>query len=62
MKKQEIMQIQNPQEAWKAIATSGLPMDEILSMAQEYAEQNGIEIEEMAYYPNGEQVLSREMF
>ena len=62
MNKSEIMQIQNPQDAWKAIATSESPMDEILSMAQEYAEKNGIEIEDMAYYPDGKQVLSQEMF
>ena len=56
-----IMEMEDPHEALKAIMAKvekeNLSVEEIEDKADEYANLHGITTWEMAFYPNGEQVL-----
>jgi len=56
-----IMEMDDPHEALKAIAIKvekeNLSVEVIMDKADEYAELHGISTWEMAYYPDGDQVL-----
>lgn len=62
-KKQEALAITDPRQAhikiWTDKELSLLEMDEI---AMAYQEKYGVGMEEMSFYPNGERVLTAEMF
>ena len=56
-----IMEMEDPHEALKAIAIKieqeNLTVEEMEDRMEEYAERHGISTWEMAYYPDGDQVL-----
>ncbi len=58
---QTIMEMKNPRKALIAInekvEKEMLPLEEMAKAVEKYAEKHGITVEEMAYYPNGENVL-----
>lgn len=57
----EIMELKDPHEAMKEIAlktwVEKLPLEEMVKAKEKYAKIHGIMEEEMAYYPNGDQVV-----
>lgn len=57
----EIMKMQNPHEALKAIMRKAeaemTPLEEVENRVEQYANLHKIEVDEMAFYPNGEKVL-----
>ncbi len=61
MEWKEIMELKDPYEAMKKIAlktwVEKLPLEEMMKATEKYAKIHGITEEEMAYYPNGEQVV-----
>ena len=58
----EIMKIKNPNEAMltmeKKVKAENLHPLDWLEMVEKYMEIHGVTMDEMAYYPNGEQVIS----
>ena len=59
MKKSDIMKIKNPNEAFKAIVTSTeFSLDEASELIDDYAAMHNITTEDMAYYPDGRNVVS----
>lgn len=56
-----IMEMKDPHEALKAILRKAreemTPLEEVMDRAEQYASLHGIEVDEMAFYPNGERVL-----
>ena len=56
-----IMEMENPHEALKAIAkkidTENLSIEEMENCVEEYAAVHGIDVDRMAFYPNGGRVL-----
>lgn len=58
----KIMQMDDPHEALKAIEkkidTDDLSIQEMEDRVEQYAQLHGIEVDEMAYYPNGDSVLA----
>lgn len=62
MTKEQILELKNPQEAWKAIVKSeDISLEEKMNLAMEYAELKGIDMLEMTHYPNGEKVIQEEL-
>lgn len=62
-KKREVLSITDPRKAYIKLATDkGLKLDEKDKLMTEYLEKYKVEAEEMAFYPNGERVLTPEMF
>ena len=62
MKLEEILNMESPQEAHKAIMLNrDLNLLEKLEMILAYCKRHGIEMEEMFYYPNGEEAVTRDM-
>lgn len=63
---QEIMGIKDPNEAMKQIALKvereELPVQEMEDWIEEYKRLYNVTVDEMAYYPNGEQVVTEELF
>lgn len=63
---QEIMEIKDPNEAMKQIALKvdreELPVREMEDWIEEYKRIHNVTVDEMAYYPNGEQVVTEEIF
>lgn len=63
---QKIMQNEDPNEALKQIALKvdreGLPVQEMEDRIEEYKRINNVTVDEMAYYPNGDQVVTAELF
>lgn len=61
MKWDEIMKMDDPHEALKEIEkkidAENLSIQEMEDRVAQYAKLHKIEVEEMAYYPNGESVL-----
>ena len=58
-----LLEIKDPREAQIAITTSkNLDLAEISQVLKRYMEIHNVTLAEMAYYPNGEQVLKPEMF
>lgn len=58
MKYKEYLTINDPHEALRAIALSEkLSLEEMEEAVALYAELHGITVEEMSYYPNGENVI-----
>ena len=58
MKYREYLTINDPHEALKTIALSEeLSLEEIEEAVTMYAKLHGITVEEMSYYPNGENVI-----
>ena len=57
----KIMEMKDPREALKAIMRKAeaelTPLEEVMERVEQYANLHGIEVMEMAYYPNGERVL-----
>lgn len=62
MTRDEIMKIENPNEALlameKKVETENLNFTEMIEMVEKYTKVHGITSDEMAYYPNGEQVIT----
>lgn len=58
----KIMEMKDPHEALKAIMRKAreemTPLEELEERVEQYANLHGIDVMEMAYYPNGENVLS----
>ena len=58
----EIMKIENPNEALlameKKVETENLDFTEMIEMVEKYKKLHGVDIYEMGYYPNGEQVIT----
>lgn len=62
-KKQEYLSIADPRQALIKIATDKeLKLDEMEQILMAYQEKHGVDIYEMGLYPNGERVLTEEMF
>lgn len=60
---QEILSISEPHMAYIRIATDQeLSLEEGEIILQLYAEAHKVTFEEMAFYPNGERVLTPDMF
>lgn len=60
---EEILSISNPNKAYMMIATDEeISLDEAEEILELYQEMHGVTLIEMAFYPNGEKVLSEEMF
>lgn len=63
---QEIMKISDPNEAMKQIALKvdreKLPVQEMEDQMEAYKRIHNVTVDEMAYYPNGEQVVTEELF
>ncbi len=58
-----LLEIEDPREAQIAITTSkNLSLLEMSQVLTEYKKKHNVTGFEMAYYPNGEQVLKPEMF
>ena len=57
----KIMEMKDPHEALKAIMRKArsemTPLEELEERVEQYANLHGIEVDEMAFYPNGERVL-----
>lgn len=56
-----IMEMKAPHEALKAIMRKAeaemTPLEELEDRVEQYVSLHGIEVDEMAFYPNGERVL-----
>lgn len=62
-KTEEILAISNPNEAYLRLALDeSLPLDEKEKILRQYEKKHNVTGDEMAFYPNGEQVLTEEMF
>ena len=62
-KTEEILAISNLNEAYLRLALDeSLPLDEKEKILMLYEEKHNVTGDEMAFYPNGEQVLTEEMF
>ena len=62
-KKQEALSITDPRQACIKISTDKeLTLTEIEQITMAYQEKYGVGMEEMCFYPNGERVLTAEMF
>ena len=63
MTREEIMENKDPHQALIAIMTSkNFDLTEMSQMMEEYAKKYGITTDEMAFYPNGERVITPEIF
>ena len=61
--KKEILAITDPRKAYIALATNrDVPLDEGEKILEAYMEKYGVDADEMAFYPNGERVLTLDMF
>lgn len=61
-KTEEYLAISNPNEAYLRLTLEeNLPVDEIEKIMKLYMEKHNVTATEMAFYPNGERVLSLEM-
>ncbi len=59
----EILAIKDSRKAYVALsAKKELSLDEGKNILEAYMEKYGVELHEMAYYPNGEQVVKPEVF
>lgn len=62
----KIMEIEDPRKAFiemvMLIYRENLDLPLLLEAEEEYMAKHGVELEEMAFYPNGERVLTPEMF
>ncbi len=62
-KKQEILEMTDPRQACIKISTDKeLSLLEMEKIFLAYQKKHGVEMEEMCFYPNGERVLTPEMF
>ncbi len=62
-KTEEILAITDPNKAYFALAMDDeIPLDEMEKILDQYMEKYNVTQAEMAFYPNGEQVLAKEMF
>ena len=58
-----LLAIEDPHEAYIAIATDPeLPLDIAEKLVDKYVEIHNIDEDDMAFYPNGEQVLTLEVY
>ena len=61
MRWMEIMKIENPNQAliaiYEKVDSEMLSLQEMEDMVEMYAEIHGIIVDEMAYYPNGDNVI-----
>ena len=56
-----LFDLENPQEAWKAIVKAeNLSLEEKMDLAVEYAKTHSIDMLEMTHYPSGERVIQEE--
>lgn len=57
----KILEMKDPREALKAmdskVRQENLPLVDMMEMVEKYTQIHGIEMSEMAFYPNGERVL-----
>lgn len=62
----EIMEMSDPRKAMVEMATlvhrEHLDLTILEEKMDEYAEKHKVDLDEMTYYPNGERVLTPEMF
>lgn len=62
-KRARIMAIEDPRKAYIAIATDReISLIEKEQLLDEYLKEHNVDEDEMAYYPNGERVLTPDMF
>ncbi len=62
-KLERILKIEDPHEACIAAATDWeLPVDQLMAIIELYQDKHHVTANEMAFYPNGERVLTPEMF
>ena len=62
-KVERIMAIEDPREACIAIATDKeLTLDIVEKLLEMYMERHNVDADEMGYYPDGERVLTPDMF
>ena len=62
-KVERLMAIEDPRKAYIAIATDQeLRADEMEMLVHMYTEKHNVDSFEMAFYPNGEQVLTPDVF
>ena len=58
-----ILAIEDPHEAYIEAGTDPeLPLDIAEKVVKKYAEMHNVDMDEMGYYPNGERVLSLEVY
>ena len=63
MTTKEILSTSNPNEAYLMLATDvEIPLEEAEKILEMYQKKYGVTSTEMAFYPNGEKVLTEEMF
>ena len=58
MDMEKILQIKDPNEAMRQIIMRTLDMKEAVEAVETYAKHHGIEVDEMAWYPDGENVAA----
>ena len=62
-KVERFMAIEDPREAYIAIATDKeLTLDIVEKLVEMYMERHNVDEDEMAFYPDGERVLTPDMF
>ena len=62
-KVEKILAIADPNQAYKMLSTDEeIPLDEAEEILELYQQKHGVTLTEMAFYPNGEKVLTEEMF
>ena len=63
MAMEQIMQMEDPHEALKAIMAGSkyLSLTEIFEVVERYLQLHQIDLDKMAFYPNGERVVTLEM-
>lgn len=60
---EEVLSISDPNEAYIMLATDvEIPLEEAEKILEIYQKKYGVTLVEMAFYPNGEKVLTAEMF
>ena len=62
----EIMEMDDPRKAMveitRLVVTEQLPLELLETAPEEYAAKHKVDVNEMAFYPNGERVVSLETF
>lgn len=58
----EIMQMEDPHEALKAIVQKGhtelTPLEEMMELVDRYSKLHKVSVDEMSFYPNGDRVIT----